>query len=171
MKQEREKIVFVRLRAEGKSYRAIEAELGISKSTCSAWEKELSSTISRIRQDRLEELYAEYGMMKEARISRIGDTLRRIDKALEAVDFSSIPPAKLLELKLKYQAALREEYTSAAQMDATGAAKDTLAAIQDLYRRTASGETSTDQAKAELTILDHMADGYVRANPLDVFAL
>ena len=170
MKTADKKLEFIRLRAEGKSYRAIEAEIGVSRSTCSEWEKDLSSDIARLRQENLEALYNEYGMMREARIRRIGETLRRIDTALEAVDLSTLTPEKLLDFKLKYSAALREEYTSAANTDATGAASDTLEAIQDLYRRIATGETTSEQAKTELSILDHMVDGYSRANPLEMFS-
>ena len=71
----------------------------------------------------------------------------------------------------KYTAALKEEHKATAYTEASGAANDTLEAIQDLYRRTASGETSAEQAKTELSILDHMVDGYNRANPLEMFSL
>jgi len=169
MKPNAKKLDFIRLRAEGKSYRAIEAEIGVSRSTCSEWERELSADIARLRQDSLNELYQQYGMAKEARIRRIGATLQRIDTALEAVDFSQLSPERLLDLKLKYSAALREEFSPVSYANASGAAEDTLSAIQDLYRRTASGETTTEQAKTELNILDHMVDGYNRANPLEMF--
>lgn len=170
MKTADKKLEYVRLRAEGKSYRAIEQEIGVSRSTCSEWEKELAPTIARLRQDNLEALYNEYGLMREARIRRIGDTLRRIDTALETVDLSALSPEKLLDFKLKYQAALRDEYTSTTHTEASGAAQDTLETIQDLYRRLASGETTTEQAKTELSILDHMVDGYNRANPPEMFS-
>jgi transcriptional regulator with XRE-family HTH domain len=169
MKPTEKKLEFIRLRAEGKSYRAIETEIGVSRSTCSEWERELSADIARLRHESLEELYSAYGMAREARIRRLGDTLQRIDEALEAVDFSQLPPERLLDLKLKYTAALKDEYTPTAYADASGAAEDTLNAIQDLYRRTASGETTTEQAKTELNILDHMVDGYNRANPMELF--
>lgn len=170
MKTADKKLEYIRLRAEGKSYRAIEQEIGVSRSTCSEWEKELTPSITRLRQDTLEELYNEYGMMREARIRRIGDTLRRIDAALEAVDLSALPPEKLLDFKLKYSAALKDEYSSIVHAEASGAASDTLATIQDLYRRIANGETSTEQAKVELSVLDQMADGYCRANPFELFS-
>lgn len=169
MKDNAKKLDFIRLRAEGRSYRAIEAEAGISRSTCSEWERELSAEIARLRQESLNELYQQYGMEKEARIRRLGNTLQRIDQALDQVDLAALPPEKLLDLKLKYSAALKEEFSSASYADASGAAGDTLSAIQDLYRRTASGETTTEQAKTELNILDHMVDGYNRANPLEMF--
>lgn len=171
MKTTDKKLEFIRLRAEGKSYRAIEQKIGVSRTTCGEWEKELSADVARLKQERLEEVYAQYGMAREARIRRIGDTLRRIDEALADVDLSALPPEKLLDFKLKYSAALRDEYTATASTEATGAATETLEAIQGLYRRTASGETSSEQAKTELSILDHMVDGYNRANPLEMFSL
>lgn len=170
MKTADKKRDFIRLRAEGKSYRAIEQEIGVSRSTCGEWERELRADIDALRHESLEELYTQYGMAREARIRRIGETLRRIDSALEEVDLSTLSPERLLDFKLKYSAALREEYSAAAPMEATGAATDTLETIQELYRRTASGDTTVEQAKTELSILDHMVDGYNRANPLDIFS-
>lgn len=167
MKTTDKKLEFIRLRAEGKSYRAIEQEIGVSRTTCGEWERELREDIDGLRRESLEELYSQYGMAREARIRRIGETLRRIDDALADIDLSSLPPEKLLDFKLKYSAALRDEYSAAAPMETTGAAKDTLETIQDLYRRTASGDTTVEQAKTELSILDHMVDGYSRANPFD----
>ena len=172
MKPTEKKREYIRLRAEGKSYRAIEAEIGVSRSTCSEWEKELRADIDQLKQDNLKELYTQYGMAREARIRRIGETLHRIDEALDSVDLSTLDPAKLLDFKLKYQAALREEYTAAADnANITGAANDTLEAIQDVYRRIASGDISTDQAKTELNVIDHMVDGYSRSNPFEMFTL
>jgi hypothetical protein len=167
MKPTDKKTEFVRLRAEGKSYRAIEKELGVSRSTCSAWEKELREEVNGLRHDNLEELYTSYGMAREARIQRIGDTLRRIDEALAQADLTKLTPEKLLDYKLKYSAALREEYNTATA-EATGEAQDTLEAIQDLYRRTASGDTTAGQAKTELSILNNMAEEYNRANPFSI---
>lgn len=167
MKPAEKKLEFIRLRAEGKSYRAIEKELSVSRSTLSEWEKELSAEIDQLRQDNLTALYETYGAAREARIKRIGETLSRIDAALDKVNFEEISPEKLLDFKLKYQNALREEYSSSAFTEATGAAQDTLEAFKDVRRRAALGEITTDQAKTEINILDHMVDGYQRANPFE----
>ena len=168
MKSQEQKREFIRLRAEGRSLRAIEAEIKVSKSTLSEWDKALSAEVSALRAENLEELYSSYGMAKEARIRRIGETLRRIDTALDEVDLSGLSPEKLLDYKLKYQAALKDEYTAPAA-DVSGEAGDTLQALRNLYRRTASGETALPAAKIELAILDHVVDGYERANPFDMF--
>ena len=71
MKKQEHRTEFIQMRAEGKSLRAIAAELGVSKSTLSEWDRELASEIAKLRSDALEELYSEYGMAKEARI-RLG---------------------------------------------------------------------------------------------------
>lgn len=166
MKQQEQRTEFIRMRAEGKSLRAIAAEIGVSKSTLSEWEKQLSAEVSRLRAENLEELYSSYGMAKEARIQRIGNTLRRIDEALDAVDLSALPPEKLLDFKLKYQAALAEEYTAPAA-EVSGEAESTLEALRDLYRRVASGELSIDKAKTEAALIDKVVAGYNRTRPLE----
>ena len=102
MKPQEMKLEFIRLRAEGQSYDKIAEALHISKATCTAWERELKADISCLQQEQLNELYNSYGMAKEARIRRIGDTLRRLDDALSEVDLAAIAPEKLLDFKLKY---------------------------------------------------------------------
>ena len=52
MKTTDKKRDFIRLRAEGKSYRAIEQEIGVSRSTCGEWERELRADIDALRQER-----------------------------------------------------------------------------------------------------------------------
>lgn len=169
MKSQEKKTEFIRLRAEGRSLRAISAELGVSKSTLSEWEKALSEEISQLRRDNLEELYSAYGMAKEARIRRLGDTLRRIDTELERSELTDVSPEKLLMYKLKYEAALREEYTAPAA-DVSGEAEETLETLIDLYRRTVSGEISLDRAKTEASLIDKVVSGYTRTRPLaDLF--
>ncbi len=172
MKPADKKLAFIRLRAEGKSYRAIEAEIGVSRTTCSKWEKDLSQEIARLKAENLEALYIEYGMLREERIRRIGDALRRIDSALEKADLTQLSPDKLLTLKLKYQAALKEEYTSTASTELTGEAGDVLEAIQTLYRRFVSGEATAEQVKTETALIDTIVPKYRRAHPLsDAFRL
>ena len=106
---------FVQRRAQGESYDSIAKALGISKSTCSAWEAELGAQIALRKQQELNDLYNQYGLVKAARIRRLGDTLSRLDEAIAAADLTTIPPEKLLRLKLEYTRELREEYTGAAE--------------------------------------------------------
>lgn len=106
MKDEATKRAFVRLRAEGKSYTAIAAELNISKSTCTAWERELQAEITEAQQITRDELTTAYRMTAEARVKELGETLDSINAALAQKDLTQLPADKLLALKLKYTSAL-----------------------------------------------------------------
>ena len=110
MKPQETKTEFIKLRAEGKSYSYIAEALHISKSTCTAWETELKDAIAELKQEQLNELYNSYYMTKEARIKKLGETLDEINTALTGRDLSELPPEKLLDFKLKYTEALKEEY-------------------------------------------------------------
>jgi len=106
LKDEATKRAFIRLRAEGKSYTAIAAELNISKSTCTAWERELQAEITEAQQITRDELTTAYRMTAEARVKALGETLESIDNALAQKDLTQLPADKLLALKLKYTNAL-----------------------------------------------------------------
>lgn len=163
MKPQEQKTEFVRLRAEGRSYSYIADTLHISKSTCSSWERELKTDISRLRQEGLNELYNAYGMAKEARIRRIGDTLRRIDDALREVDLTAIAPEKLLDFKLKYAQALKEEFTGLTPppaMDNGGTPEELQAAFTDIYARVRRGDITPEQAGQELKALTPLFTAY-----------
>lgn len=101
---------FVILRAENKSYSQITKQLPISKSSCIKLSKELNNEIAQAKAENLQSLYNTYSMTKEARIKNLGETLKNLDKAIEAQDFSNLSLKDLLELKLKYSNALQEEY-------------------------------------------------------------
>lgn len=154
---------FIRLRAEGKSYAAISKELGISKDTCSKWENALKDKISSLKAEQLSELYDSYYMTKEARIKKIGDVLQRIDDALATADLSEMSPEKLLDMKLKYQGTLKDEYvpvgnTTPLKKDFTE--KDILNAFGELLNRVRSGEITQEQANRESTVLSNMLRAY-----------
>lgn len=147
---------YVRLRAEGYSYNAIAEKLHISKSTCSAWEKELKGRISQLKQERLNELYHNYGMAKEGRIRRLGEIISRIEEALENVDLESVPPDKLLKLHLDYSEALKKEYAggpAAFSLKDNPDPEAALAALGDLSDRIRAGEVTGEQAASEIRAL------------------
>ena len=163
MKPQEMKLNFVHMRAEGKSYSAIAAALHISKATCTAWERELKEEIGRLQQEKLNELYTSYGMEKEARIRRIGDTLRRIDAALEEMDLSALPPDKLLDYKLRYAQALRDEFTGLTPPPAFGEGgtpEELKAAFTDIYERVRRGDITPEQAGQELKVLASILQAY-----------
>lgn len=156
---------YIRLRAEGRSYSYISQQLHISKSTCTAWEKELGVDIAQLKKEELNTLYECFHMKKEARIKQLGGTLEKIEEAIQSTDFSEIPPEKLLELNLKYKEALHKEYTGTTEsIDFNSLApKDIITALSDLLNRVRSGEVSTEQANKESAILSNLLKAYETA--------
>ncbi len=163
MKPQKQKTEFIMLRAEGKSYSAIAEQLHISKSTCTAWERELKDNIAELKQEQLEELYNSYFMTKEARIRKLGDTLENINTALEGVDLSTVAPEKLLDYKLKYMEALKEEYTGNTQVyrfcDEVRP-QDIVAALRDLLNRVRAGDITPEQANRESSVIVNLLRAY-----------
>jgi len=163
MKPQEQKTEFIRLRAEGKSYSVIAKELEISKSTCTSWEQELKEEISQFKREQLEDLYGAYYMTKEARIKKLGDTLNRINTALDGLDLSSVPPEKLLDYKLKYMEALRGEYIATApakKLKDNLDAKDIVSVLGDLLNRIRAGEITTEQASRESLVIANLLRAY-----------
>ena len=154
---------FIELRAEGKSYRKIGAELGISKSSCQKWEKDLAAEIAALKREQLRELYDSYHMTKEARIKNLGDTLAKIDAALATADLSEADPVRLLDFKLKYTEALQKEFSGmkpALKLGERINAKDIVAALADLLNRIRAGEVSAEQASKESTVITNLLKAY-----------
>lgn len=169
---------FVILRAENKSYSQIIKQLSISKSSCIKLSKELNSEIAQARADNLQKLYNTYSMTKEARIKNLGKTLKSIDKALEAVDFTALSPKDLLELKLKYSNALQEEYipiTACRSIEANDNYIDQLKKILDNRRAfnndmsvAFTGDFLTDsEIKTELLLLDKIRKAELESSSND----
>ena len=162
MKPAELKIEYVQLRAEGKSYSVIAKQLHISKTTCASWERELSDQIDELKRAELAELCESYGMTKEARIKKLGDTLLKIEDAISKADFSTVDPAKLLDFKLKYTEALKGEYAGtkpAIQVDSLDA-QQIVAALGDLLNRVRAGEVASEQAAKESGILAQLLKAY-----------
>ena len=153
---------FVRLRAENYSFAKIQEKLGISKSTCSKWEHELIDQIASYKAEQLQGLYDAYSMTKEARIKKIGDTVNRLETALDNVDLSELPPDKLLDFYLKYKEALQSEYIAPVQpIDFSN--RDTKAlidAVGDLVNRVRAGEITKEQATRESTAITILLKAY-----------
>lgn len=171
MKDQETRQKFIKLRAEGNSFSKIANELDISKATCSEWQKQYEKAIAKLQKDKLEELYQSYGMLKYQRIASLGNTLHKIDNAIQEADFSSVDPAKLLEIKLKYQDALKNEYTPTSsypdkEIDSTKIFNQ----ISSLIKRIQNGDVSDKEAGIELKALSTALSAYdktVLENKLD----
>jgi transcriptional regulator with XRE-family HTH domain len=154
---------FIELRASGQSLRTIAEQLHTSKSTLSMWEHELKAQIARNRAERLQDVYNQYGLVKEARIKALGTALQNIDKELGKRNLEDVATDKLLDYKLKYTAALSDEYVAVSFEDKTGIKLDTQAImgrLDDLYGRVRNGETTKEQAAAELVVLTGLMRAY-----------
>ena len=154
MKTTEKKLEYIQLRAKGNSYSSIAQTLGISKSTCTSWERELKAEINAQKEEHLRELFSSYRLTKEARVEELGKSLDSINKALETKDLTELPADKLLDLKLRYEKELKAEYTE--PLEEAGA--DTVTGLLEQYNRlyidSQSGKYSPAQIKAQLSILD-----------------
>ena len=169
MKPQEIKKEYVRLRAEGKSYSVIAEQLHISKSTCTKWERELSAQINELKRAEFQELCESYGMTKEARIKKLGDTLEKIEDAIAKADFSTVDPAKLLDFKLKYTEALKGEYIGTKPAAELGAVVVKAALeraglkpenVDELLNRVRAGEVTDEQASRESAVLANLLKAY-----------
>lgn len=162
MKPEELKRQFIELRAEGRSFAYIQEQLDVAKSTCASWEKELKDQIDVVKRASLQELVESYSMTKEARIKKLGTTLDKINEALDSADLSKLAPDKLLDFKLKYLEALKNEYIGLqpAFKIEEHAADSILSAYIDLLNRVRSGEVPKEQAEKENTILTGLLKAY-----------
>ena len=163
MKPNDQKNDFIRLRAEGKSYTAIAKELNISKATCTAWERELKAEIAEKKKEQLEEMYEAYYMTREARITKLGKALKSIEDALSKADLTQVSPEKLLDYKLKYMEALKQEFidtTPAIPLDDTFNPRDIIVVMADLLKRIRNKETNLDQASREIMVITNILKAY-----------
>ena len=104
------KAEFVQLRAKGLPYVRIAERLGVAKSTLANWNAELEAEIASARAMELEALQEEFFLLKEGRIRLLGEQLQRLRGELASRDLTEVATERLLELLLRYQAALKEEF-------------------------------------------------------------
>lgn len=147
---------FIIMRAEGHSYSKIAKELGISKSTCTAWNAKYRDQIAELESEELKELKARYRITKAGYIERIGQTLQKIDNAIATADFSTVPADKLLKLKLEYEERLQAEYSPEDRQEDTQpyTAEEIVAETQQTYNRLKKGEISPQTARTLLYTLE-----------------
>ncbi len=101
---------FITLRAKGYSLTKIAQQLGKCRQTLSNWNSELQEEITNARAIELEALFEECFVIREHRIKSLAKLLDKIEKQLEIRDFSFVPDEKLVDLKIKINQQLKEEY-------------------------------------------------------------
>ena len=153
MKTTDKKHEFINLRARGLSYDNIAKELHVSKATLIKWAREYEAEISDLTRENLDSLYESYGMAKEARIKALGGTLEKINAAIDAADFTKIPPSTLLRLKLDYQNALKDEYTPVYEEGYINTPEDVKNALNRVLEACRRGDMSQEQLSKELAAI------------------
>lgn len=155
---------FIQHRSEGLSLRKIEALIGISHQTACNLDKELASEISKLKQEKLTELYETYTMTKEARIKSLGGDLKKIEEALSEADLRLVAPEKLLDMKLKYLEALQAEYIPVREPLSGGneapAPQKLILALAEVVDRVRAGELNDKQADKEVKAIYNLLKGY-----------
>lgn len=101
---------FIELRAAGRSFADIAAELKVSKPTLIAWSRELIREVHNARTIRTDELFERFAVAKTKRIEAFGKHLQEILGELDKRKLSDIKTEALLSLALKYGEVMRAEY-------------------------------------------------------------
>ncbi len=99
----------LKLRASGKSYATIAAELKIAKQTAIDYCKENEEAIATLKGMELEALYEAHKINKEARIVALSTLKDRLLEEIEQRELTDIPTDKLITLYLNTSAAIKEE--------------------------------------------------------------
>jgi hypothetical protein len=101
LKDTKTKEQFVNMRAEGKTYDAITKALNVSKTTLIAWGKELQIDIKNLKTVRLEAMYEQYNITKEARIKLVSEYIDKVRSEIGIRDMSNVSTDKLFDILLK----------------------------------------------------------------------
>lgn len=162
------KLEFIQLRAKGYSFSKIAKKLKVSKTTLANWNQELEQEIASAKAMELEALFESFYLLKEGRVKLLGGLVKKLQKEAESRDLSDLPTDKLLDLLLKYQAALKEEYVESRPLsDQEIASLKALKAgsgmkldneqlgveLEALLQRYRAGLLTIEQAKQELYLL------------------
>jgi transposase-like protein len=94
----RRQLYFVRRRAEGATFAAIAAELGVAPSTLVNWSREYRQEIQNLRAMRMEALQSEMLKAPELRVRRLGKFLAEVEAELENRKLSELPTSRLFSL-------------------------------------------------------------------------
>ena len=109
MKDQKIKLRFIDLRAQGLSYDKIARDLEVSKQTLINWSKECATEIANLKAIEMESLQERYYLTKSKRIEFLGKSLAAVQDELENRDLKQVPTEKLFDLFIKYTNAVKKE--------------------------------------------------------------
>lgn len=104
---------FLELRAQGKSFRAIESEIGTNRGTLAKWQREYKEELKNLKAIELDAMREKYLLTTQAQLELLGAQFMRLKEELEKRDLSEIPTTKLFDLVLKYSTKLKEDFPEA----------------------------------------------------------
>jgi len=99
---------FLQLRAEGKSYRAIAAELHVGRSTLLDWGRQFQADIDALRAIRIEALKEQYQLLYHHQVQLLAKQIQTVRDMLNRCDLSDMPANKLLDMQLKLLTAIQK---------------------------------------------------------------
>lgn len=112
MKREEKKLKFIQARAMGFSLKKTAEKLGVSLASCKKWEKAFKTEVDEAKAEYTEEVAEAHKLLKFQRLDVLGETFKRIRDNMAARFYErseEIPLAKLLELELKFNDAIKAE--------------------------------------------------------------
>lgn len=174
MKDTATKQKFIELRAGDKSIRAIAKTLKISKDTASAWDKKFCTEIATRKNEQLQELYKEYGMVKESRIRRIGDILKAIDHEIDnrmpgggnTWKWRDMSMKELLAIRREYQNDLNAEYAPIIAQESASDTKETIRAnFMAFMLKVQAGEINASDMQKQAAAFIAMAQAEKTTKP------
>ncbi len=148
MKSVEEKEQFIRLRAQGLSFRKIEEELGITKKTLISWERELREEIAKERAKEIEHLKETYWAEKRGRIEFLVERQKRLQEEERRRDLSDIPTAKVMQLELQTSEQIKKEIRSLSIQIGHGALGPALSANVSEAAECVTSTGSSDEGSA-----------------------
>ena len=104
-----EQTKFIELRAKGNSFDKVAQEIGVSKPTLIAWDKEFRGQILKLKFLHFEALAEQYSLMKKQRLDYLGELYQRARQELENRDLSTVSTEKLLDMVTRLQDRLLSE--------------------------------------------------------------
>jgi transposase len=141
MKTTEHKEQFIQLRAKGKSFDKIAAEMNVSKPTLIEWQRQFRAEISNMQFIEYQSLIEQFQHSKKQVIERLCKEIERINQEIEKRDLSELTIKDLYSLKTAIEAKLHNELRNIqlntgekenpTMMDFTG--KDILINLNEFY--------------------------------------
>jgi transcriptional regulator with XRE-family HTH domain len=99
---------FLELRAQGKSLRVIEKEIGTSRRTLAQWESEYKEKLENLKAIELEAVQERYRLTAKDKLEQYCAELQRVTEELQRRDLTDVPTPKLYDIMMKLHTRIDE---------------------------------------------------------------